>query len=409
MIEIATDRALARLRRFSLAAQGLLQERPFGTGRRGARNAIRHLGYLQIDSISVVERAHHHVLHSRVPGFKPSMTNELLRDRAIYEYWSHAAAFLPIEEYRYSLPYKQAIWDGQVHWYRNPDTRLMRDILARVRSDGPLRSRDLEERRANGAGWWDWKPAKKAIEHLYMRGDLMVCDREGFEKSYDLTERVLPSDIDTRTPAPHEMAEHLLDQQLRSNAFVSLKGLTYLRRIPGLREAARGLVNERLASGELEQLRLASGAVLVCEAGTLEQPLPRAKDRVRFLSPFDNSVIQRDRLSALFGFAYQLECYVPEAKRRYGYFSLPILYRDQFVGRMDCKAHRRAGRLEIRSLHLDHPLPDAESFLGAFSRALDGFAAFQGCETVALGPAKEVLEQTCRLPYHKLTYHVCKG
>lgn len=409
MIDIVTDKVLSRLRRFSLAAQGLLQERPFGTGRSGARNAIQHLGYLQIDSISVIERAHHHVLHSRVPGFKPSMTNELLRSRAIFEYWSHAAAFLPMEDYRFSLPYKRAIRDGQVHWYRNPDTRLMKDILARIRSDGPLRSRDLEARRTNGAGWWDWKPAKKAIEHLYMRGDLMVCDREGFEKSYDLTERVLPSDIDTRPPDPGEMAEHLLDQQLRSNAFVSLKGLTYLRRIPGLREAARELVNERVACGELQRLRLPSGAVLLCVAGTLEQALPRVKDRVRFLSPFDNGVIQRERLSALFAFSYQLECYLPAAKRRYGYFSLPILYRDQFVGRMDCKAFRRAGQLEIRGLHLDHPLADAEAFLGAFARALDGFSAFQGCASVVLGPTKEVLEQTCRLPYHELTYYVCKG
>ena len=386
MIEIRGDRDRARIRRQALAAQGLLRER-FGSGLDGARTAIQHLGYLQIDSISVIERAHHHVLYSRVPRFVPAMTNDLLRSGAIYEYWSHAAAFLPINEFRFSLPYKRAIRDGQVHWYRDPDKKLMKRLLARIRSDGPLRSRDLEQRRSTGAGWWDWKPAKKAIEQLYMQGDLMISDREGFEKSYDLTERVLPADVDTTAPEPREMATHLLDQQLRIHAFVSLKGLVYQRRVPGLREASHALVKAKLAAGELEQLRAESGAVFLCEAGTLERPLPRVRDRVRILSPFDNVVIQRERLSALFGFDYQLECYVPEAKRRYGYFSLPLLFRDVFVGRMDCKAHRKSAQLEVRGLYLDKPWQQNEACLTALATALQGFAAFQGCESVELGAA----------------------
>lgn len=387
MIEVRGDRDRTRIRRQALAAQGLLHQQRFGSGLDGARNAIRHLGYLQIDSISVIERAHHHVLYSRVPRFVPAMTNALLRGGAIYEYWSHAAAFLPMEDFRFSLPYKQAIHDGQVHWYRDPDKRLMKRLLARIRSDGPLRSRDLEQRRSKGAGWWDWKPAKKAIEQLYMQGDLMISDREGFEKSYDLTERVLPSDIDTTAPAPREMAAHLLDQQLRTHAFVSLKGLTYQRRIPGLREAAQALVKAKLAAGELEQLRLDSGAVFLCEAGALDRPLPRVRDRLLILSPFDNMVIQRERLSALFGCDYQLECYVPEAKRRYGYFSLPLLFRDVFVGRMDCKAHRKSAQLEVRGLHVDKPWQGSGACLGALAAALGRFAAFQGCEGLTLSAA----------------------
>lgn len=389
MIEIRGVRERARIRRYALAAQGLLQARPFGSGLNGARQAIRHLGYVQIDSISVVQRAHHHVLYSRVPGFEPAMTNRLLGRREIFEYWAHAAAFLPMDEFRFSLPYKDAIRKGQIHWYKNPDTRLMRELLARIRSDGPLRSRDLETRKSGASGWWDWKPAKKAIEQLYMAGDLMVSDREGFQKTYDLTERVLPADVDTRMPDAEELAKHLLSQQLRTHAFVSLKGLTYLRRVPGLRDAARALVAEQLHSQKLEQIRLENGEVLLCEAGLFDRPVPRVKDRVLILSPFDNGVIQRERLNALFGFHYQLECYVPEAKRRYGYFCLPLLYRDQFVGRMDCKAHRQESRLEIRSLHIESRHLDQSAFLPAFTEALEQFSRFQGCESIVLAAVPE--------------------
>jgi uncharacterized protein len=147
--------ALAHLRRLALSAQGLLEIQPYGGGLAGARKAINHIGYVQIDSISVVERAHHHVLYSRVPEFKPAMTNQMLLDRDIFEYWTHAAAFLPIADFRFSLPYKHAIKSGQTHWYKTHDQKLMDELLARIRSDGPIRSRDLETKATKGAGWWD--------------------------------------------------------------------------------------------------------------------------------------------------------------------------------------------------------------------------------------------------------------
>ncbi|EAQ96866.1 winged helix-turn-helix domain-containing protein [Congregibacter litoralis] len=376
--------SIPRLRRHALAAQGLLQSKPFGSGIAGAVNAINHLGYVQIDSISVVERAHHHVLYSRVPGFIPTMTNQLLTERKIFEYWSHAAAFLPMEDFRFSLPYKNAIKNGKVHWFKSPDRPLMRRLLERIRVDGPLRSRDLETTRPNRAGWWDWKPAKKALEQLYMEGELMVSDREGFQKTYDLTERVLPSQVNTQTPGIEEFAEHLLQQQLRCHACVSLRGVTYLRKDSALRKAVKHRVEEGLGSGELEELRSPPGEAFVVEAGMLERKLPRAAPRMRILSPFDNAVIQRERLKTLFDYDYQLECYVPAAKRRHGYFSLPLLYRDDFVGRMDCKAHRKDRRLEIKSLHCEAESFGDDPVIDAFADAVGRFTAFQGCEVVTL-------------------------
>jgi uncharacterized protein len=384
MIEIKRPQELKRLRRLALAAQGLLQAQPYGRGLAGARKAISHLGYVQVDTISVVQRAHHHVLHSRVPGFKPAMTNQMLREGDIFEYWAHAAAFLPIADFRFSLPYKHAIKSGQTHWYRNPDKTLMGELLARIRSDGPLRSRDVESSTRKQTGWWDWKPAKKALEQLYMQGDLMVCDREGFQKTYDLTERVLPSHVNSQMPTLEEFAQHLVDQQLRCHGFASLKGLTYQRRNPALRKAVKTLLEERLLQGDLERVEVSGGETFVLESGVLEQPLPRLKNRMLILSPFDNSVIQRERLRAVFQYDYQLECYVPEAKRQYGYFCLPLLYRDAFIGRMDCKAHRKTRHLQIKLLHLEPHRFDEGAVVAAFADAIRQFCHFQECDSVSL-------------------------
>lgn len=384
-IQIKHPQHQQRLRRLALSAQGLLATQPFGRGLAGAREAIKHLGYVQIDSISVIERAHHHVLHARVPGFTSEMTNKLLLAGEIFEYWSHAAAFLPMTDFRFSLPYKQAIKSGQVHWYKNPDQKLMAELLARIRTDGPLRSRDLENIQSKkGTGWWDWKPAKKALEQLYMQGDLMVCNREGFQKAYDITERVLPSDIDTRTPTTEAFAEHLLAQQLRCHGLVSLKGLVYLRKVKGLRQTMKTLLAERLSQGDLEEITLDNGEQCFMPKGTLETPLPRASKRMKILSPFDNAVIQRERLKALFGFDYQIECYVPEAKRQYGYFCLPLLYRDEFIGRLDCKAHRKERRLEIKALHIEEQAFDEDELVAAFAEAITPFRHFQQCDSISI-------------------------
>lgn len=387
MIEIKHPQELARLRRLALAAQGLLQTQPYGRGLAGARNAINHIGYVQVDTISVVERAHHHVFHSRVPKFKPAMTNQMLLDGDIFEYWTHAAAFLPIADFRFSLPYKHAIKSGQTHWYRTRDKKLMGELLARIRSDGPIRSRDLETNSMKRAGWWDWKPAKKALEQMYMEGDLMVSDREGFQKTYDLTERVLPSHVNSQMPSMEEFAAHIVDQQLRCHGFASLKGLTYQRRNAELRKAVKALVNQRLAQRALEQVQVSSGEVFILETGALERPLPRLNSRMLILSPFDNSVIQRERLKALFRYDYQLECYVPAARRQYGYFCLPLLYRDEFIGRMDCKAHRKISHLEIRSLHLEQHNFDEGLIITAFVDAITQFCHFQKCGSVSLTKA----------------------
>ncbi len=387
IIHIKHPQDLARLRRLALASQGLLQMAPFGKGLPAARKAIHHIGYVQIDTISVVERAHNHVFYSRVPDFKASFVNQMLYKKDIFEYWTHAAALLPIADFRFSLPYKHAIKSGKTHWYKTRDKKYMHELLSRIRADGPIRSRDLETdtQAKKRMGWWDWKPAKKALEQMYMEGDLMVCNRDGFQKTYDLTERVLPSDVNTTMPSAEEFAEHIVNQQLRCHGLASLKGFTYQRRNPELRKAVKTLVNERLAQQTLEQIQLSNGEVFITEAGALERQLTRLNNRMSILSPFDNSVIQRERLKALFQYDYQLECYVPEPKRQYGYFCLPLLYRGEFIGRMDCKAHRKTCRLEIKSLYLEKHIFEEDAVISAFANAINAFCHFQDCDSVSLG------------------------
>ena len=380
-MQIRKTKDLDRLKRLALASQGLIGRSPFGTGTSGAIKAIEHLSYIQLDSISVIERAHNHIWRSRVPDFRPDQSNQLLEDAQVFEYWAHAAAYLPIKEYRYYLADKSAVKDGTLRRGYIKDRKLMAQVLKRIADEGPLASKDLEDRRTKSNGWWDWKPAKRAVEALYFEGELMISSRAGFQKTYNLAERVLPKGIDSTPPTIEERASHMLDQQLACHGLVSAVGATYGRRDAALRQAMKAELAQRLAAETLVTVTLPNNSLYYIEPEHLEQPMPRLDNRLKILSPFDNAVIQRKRLIDLFAFDYQLECYVPAPKRRYGYLALPLLYKDNFVGRMDCKAHRADKVLEIKGLFFEsgHDTPEVHA---ALDKALPDFAGFQGCDSV---------------------------
>ena len=380
-MQIRKTKDLDRLKRLALASQGLIGRSPFGTGTSGAIKAIEHLSYIQLDSISVIERAHNHIWRSRVPDFRPDQSNQLLEDAQVFEYWAHAAAYLPIKEYRYYLADKSAVKDGTLRRGYIKDRKLMAQVLKRIADEGPLASKDLEDRRTKSNGWWDWKPAKRAVEALYFEGELMISSRAGFQKTYNLAERVLPKGIDSTPPTIEERASHMLDQQLACHGLVSAVGATYGRRDAALRQAMKAELAQRLAAGTLVTVTLPNNSLYYIGPQHLEQPMPRLDNRLKILSPFDNAVIQRKRLIDLFAFDYQLECYVPAPKRRYGYLALPLLYKDNFVGRMDCKAHRADKVLEIKGLFFEsgHDTPEVHA---ALDKALPDFAGFQGCDSV---------------------------
>lgn len=381
----ATRVPAAKLRRIALESQGLLKTEPFGRGRHATRKAIEAIGYVQIDTISVVSRAHHHVLHSRVPNYDPRHLNRLQRDGAVFEYWYHAAAYLPMRDYRFALPRMEAMRNRTERWVRSRDDKLMAEVFARVEAEGPLMARQFKSSENGESGWWNWKPAKRALEQLFMQGDLMVTGRDGFQKTYDLRDRVLPAGTDTRMPDDAEMAAYLLRTMLRAHGFITPKEVTHLRRGKEVRAALKRLLGESLSNGTLIAIRQPCGAVAYTEPERLESRAAPASARATLLSPFDNLVIHRDRVQSVFDFDYQIECYFNEKNRRYGYYSLPIAYRDRLVGRADCKAHRQDGRFEIKHLHFEaNANPGEDSFFPALADAFRRYASFNDCNEIVL-------------------------
>jgi len=371
------------LRRLAVSAQGLGASSAFGKGRSAVLKAIERLGYVQIDTISVVERAHHHILFSRIPDYQPAYLETLLRAGRIFEYWHHAASFLPIRDYRFALPRMAQFKQGDERWIRSRDRDEMKRTLERIRAEGPLRSRDFAEHNSQRAGWWDWKPAKKALEQLFMEGELMVVCRVGFEKTYDLTERVLPASVNTTPPTLADLAGHLVDTTIASHGCAQSPTFTHLRRGITLRKAVEKVLFEKCEAGQLTRLQTDGGQTWFVPCDQWDTRLPTIRrPSVTVLSPFDNSVIHRNRGQRLFNFDYVIECYVPEPKRQFGYFCLPLLRGDAFIGRLDAKAHRREQRLELKHLHLEGEL-DAD-LLTSLVTGMRAFAAFNRCTEISV-------------------------
>jgi uncharacterized protein YcaQ len=376
--------AAQKLRRIALNQQGLLKANSFGGGKQATLRAIKQIGYVQIDTISVVERAHHHVLWSRVSNYTPQYLTELVAERQLFEYWSHAAAWLPMQDYRFSLPrMKQS--NGERNWFDDCDKNLIKQVLRRVQQEGAVLARDFEDTREGKKEWWDWKPAKRALEQLFMQGELMVTRREGFQKVYDLPERIIPDWVDTTEPTLDEYANYLIDSTIRAHGFATAKSMVYLRKGKPLRNAIDMRLQAKLDDGLVLNLKLDNDNVMYVLPELLDKPAPRSNKSVRILSPFDNAIIQRQRGQDVFQFNYLIECYVPAPKRQFGYFCLPILYGDQFVARADCKAHRKQGVFEIKSMHYEPGFIPNKEFSQALSHAIDSFSKFNGCSDINWG------------------------
>lgn len=360
----------------SMQQQGLLQ--PLGS----LPALLQQLSYVQIDSINVVERAHHHVLHSRLPHYATSMLDEAMSDNTIFEYWSHAAAYLPIEDYRFSLYRKQQLQQGDKHWFE-PEHKVMREVKARITAEGPLKASQFKHDADNKNGtWWDWKPAKKALEQLFMQGELMVAKRDKFQKVYDLTERVLPNHIDTTVPCDSEFAQHLITRYLVAHGFGNLQQIQYLRK--GLKPILTQTLAQLCEQGDIARFTEPNSKQVYFYLPKLTLP-STIPNKVWLLNPFDNLVIQRQKLKQWFGFDYQIEVYVPEAKRQYGYYALPILWRDRFVGRVDVKADRKNQCLLLQQLHFEADAFSVEAlstdaFVPALIDAIDHYSKFNNCQ-----------------------------
>lgn len=387
------NKSLSYAKNLAIHSQLLDDQHDISSGARGVGEVIEMLGYIQIDTISVIQRAHHHTLWTRLPDYQPDFLHELQADlKAIFEYWGHAASYLSMSDYRYTLPLKQSYADPKRKWVKNRHEKykhLYEPILERIRQEGALGSKDFKPQKGKKReGWWDWKPAKIALELLFWRGDLMIKERQNFHRIYDLTERVLPERVDTSVPGDEEMGRFLVYRTLFAHGIACERLIIdHLRLASNRKSIIKLALKNMLKSGEVVHITLEDDEKTDYYA--LSHVLksftePDSLTSLHILSPFDNFVINRDRIKRLFGFDFALECYVPKAKRKYGYFSLPILWGDTFVARMDSKADRKRNVFIVRNLVFEPEFRKFEAFLTPFSDKLNAFVQFNGCESIEI-------------------------
>ena len=285
----------------------------------------------------------------------------------------------------------RAYASGERHWFKR-DKRVMRAVLDRIRAEGQLQANDFEAPHGKKSGpWFDWKPAKTALEQLFIEGTLMVRSRKGFQKVYDLAERVLPGTLNTTLPDEKEMARFLITSALRSHGLALESEMRYLRK--GAQHAVRTQLSEMVHAGDVVGVHVENlpGEEFFCFPKVLEsRPKSRSSltGSVQLLSPFDNSVIQRQRINRLFNFDYQIECYVPAPKRKYGYFCLPLLADGRLIGRLDCKAERKEKTLRVHMVTFDPEFKKFDPESPELRKALARFAAFNGCDKVVMAPRR---------------------
>ena len=377
----AVNLTKSQAREIIVHAAGLTKRGQFGKGKEAVYKVIEHLGFVQVDTIYVVERAHHHTFAARVPGYRTDWLHELQAEGRIYEFLTRESGYMPMNEFRFSLPIHDSF---SAKWKSLPqaDINLMKKILDRISREGPLGANNFEnDRVVKSSGWWDWRPSKIALERLHLTGKLLTTRKKDFHKLYDLTDNIVPGDVDRGKPTMEEFTRHLIFRSLKA------LGIAYLKEI-----AWNGRLVKPPVKEELKKL-VESGEVCQVEVEGLKGPLymhPEYKkkkitiaDDAFVLSPFDMLNVYRHRLRDFFNFDYQVECFVPEPKRKYGYFSLPILIGDKFVARMDSKGDRKQKIFIIRNLHFE-PVKMNEPMTANVCEAIHAFAKFNECTGIVV-------------------------
>jgi len=372
-----TPITLSQARRIILYAQGLTKSNAFGSGPNAVIKVVNQLGYVQLDTISVVERAHHHILWSRIPGYESDWLEQAqYKRRDIFEYWAHAAAYLPMQDYRFSIPVMSVFRDKKDRWPKI-STVDMKKVLKRIREEGPLMSRHFESDHKGGS-WWDWKPAKWALQRLFLEGHLMVSHREGFQRVYDLPERILPSEINTTPPSLEEYYSYLITTTLRAQGIAARNEIIHLRKTDT--KTFDNVLNLLQEEQIILPVKVEGQKNYFTMPEYINQTI-RLPERMLIISPFDNMIIWRKRLKEIFGFDYTLECYLPPEKRTYGYFCLPVLYKDQFIGRVDVKADRKSRCLQVKQEFWNENRQVIKTG-PLYKKSLQSFAAFNQCTKI---------------------------
>jgi uncharacterized protein YcaQ len=371
----AISPALAR--NLWLHAQRLATDAPFGAGPSATRRAIEHLGYVQIDTINVIERSHHHILYSRIPGYARSDLEQAQSlDKSVFEYWTHALAYVPTTDYRLFIPAMNRFRANPPRWYGAVDERDYAALLRRIRQEGALSIRDFDDDPVEKTHpWGSRKPSKGALQHGFYVGDLAIAKRTGMVKTYELSGRHFGWPQRPRAATELQFARYLLQRALRAQGPVSLDSICYGN--AGAKSAVGSLIEGAVKRGQLIPVHLEGHPKLQhwIEPAALETASVEPARGVHLLSPFDPLVIQRKRLQLFFDYEHRFEAYIPAAKRVLGYFALPVLVGDAIVAAVDLKADRTARRLLVqRWTWFTEARPELKH---AIDDALDHFEAFQ--------------------------------
>jgi hypothetical protein len=338
-------------RQIWLRAQRLDVRAPFGAGAQAVADAIGQLGYVQIDTINVIERCHHHILFTRIPAYRRSdLAQAQSIDKSVFEYWTHALAYVPSADYRFFIETMRAFQRTPGRWFSTVKPADVAKVMRLIKRDGALTLRDIDddELREKEHLWASRKPSKRALQYAFLVGRLAVTARTGMLKSFELTERHFGWETPPKAASAAEVTTYRLDRALRAQGIVSLDSICHL---DAPRKAAIAkLIKRRVRKGELVEIAL-DGAGKQQHWATpqaLETGSDTDGELVHILSPFDPLVIQRKRTKLFFDYEHRFEAYVPKDKRVHGYFALPVLVGDEIVAAVDLKTDRQNRTLKVQ-------------------------------------------------------------
>lgn len=366
-----------RARALWIDAQRLNAPEPFGAGPEAVADAVAHLGYVQIDTINVIERSHHHILYNRIPAYRRSdLETAQAEAKTVFEYWTHALAYIATADFRFFSGEMKRQRREATHWYADVGAGDLRKVIRRVRDEGALTIADIKDDVLvdKDHPWASRKPSKRALQAAFFRGELAIARRRGMLKTYELTTRHFGWDALPRPASAAEVTRYRLERALRCQGIVSLDSIC-------LGEARAKPAVKALIEREVRAKRLVPVVFAADAPPHWARPEALAADiappaLTHILSPFDPLIIQRKRTALFFGYEHLFEAYVPKAKRRLGYFTLPVLVGDEIVAALDLKADRQAGELLIQAWHWVGN-GQARRHKPAVEAALERFSRFQ--------------------------------
>lgn len=334
-----------------LKSTGLHRREPFKSGAKAVQACIEQLGYVQIDTINVIERAHHHIFYSRVPKYKKSDLHQLQTiDKRVFEYWTHALAYVPTAAFRYYLPEMNDMKKNRNRWYAKVSDSDMKKVLSLIKTSGAISIRDIKDDVLveKDHDWASKKPSKRALQLAFYQGELVVAERDGMLKKYELTKRHFGWKSFPKMPSEEEVLNYRLDKALRAQGLVDLNSTCHNRL--SQKKLMTGLLSQRAQRGDLLEVSV-EGKKYFVRSSDLDLKIKIDDELVHILSPFDPLVIQRKKTESIFDYRHIFEAYVAVSKRVYGYFCLPVLVGDQFVALLDLKTDRQQNKLLVQGWH----------------------------------------------------------